>query len=71
MTAKETQEPKFDIDVQLSNTDGNAFSIMSRVARALRKAGATDDQLDEYLNESRSGDYDHLLQTAMRWVQVS
>lgn len=63
--------PKFDIDVQLSGEDGNAFAIMGRVQSALRRAGATKEQLDEYYKESTSGDYDHLLRTACAWVNVA
>ena len=63
--------PKFDIDVQLSGEDGNAFAIMARVTKALRNAGATKEQLDEYYKESTSGDYVHLLRTACAWVNVA
>lgn len=63
-------EPKFDVEVQLTGQDGNAFMIMGLVQRALRDAGATPEQVKEYQEESMSGDYDHLLQTAMRWVHV-
>ena len=63
--------PKFDVDVQLVGEDGNAFAIMARVTKALRDAGATKEQLDEYYKESTSGDYDHLLRTACAWVNVA
>ena len=62
---------KFDIDVQLSGEDGNAFSIVGNVRRALKRAGATNEELAEFSEEAMSGDYDHLLQTAMAWVNVS
>lgn len=61
---------KFDVQVQLSGQDGNAFAIMGAVQSALRKAGATPEQLSEYYTESTAGDYDELLRTAMRWVDV-
>jgi hypothetical protein len=65
-------ETKFpEIEVQLTGTDGNAFAVLGKVERALRKGGATEAQVDEFLAEATSGDYDHLLQTAMRWVEVS
>lgn len=59
-----------NVTVQLTGEDGNAFSVMGAVRSALRDAGATGEQLDEYMNESMSGDYDHLLRTAMEWVVV-
>lgn len=63
--------PKYDIEVQLSGEDGNAFAIMARVQEALRKAGATKEDIDTYLSESMSGDYDNLLRTAMDYVEVN
>ena len=65
------QMSKYPISVQLSGTDGNAFAIMATVKNALKKAGVEQLEIDEYIHESMSGDYDHLLQTAMKWVQVS
>lgn len=60
-----------DVEVQLSGEDGNAFFIMGRVRRALRDAGATKEELDAYTEEATSGDYDHVLQTTMRWVATA
>jgi len=65
-------EPKYSqVKVKLVGEDGNAFAIMGAVQRAMRKAGLSQEQIDEYLKESKAGDYDHLLQTAMRFVEVS
>jgi hypothetical protein len=61
---------KYAVEVELVGHDGNAFAIMGRVQRALKDAGASKEELDQYLNESMSGDYDHLLRTAMKWVIV-
>ena len=58
------------VTVKLSGNDGNAFSIMAAVSKAIRKAGATQDEISEYMTESMSGDYDNLLRTAMKWVNV-
>lgn len=59
-----------NVEVELSGQDGNAFFILGRVQQALRRAGATPEQLKEFMDEATSGDYDHLLQTVMRWVEV-
>ena len=69
--SQETNTTKYpNISVQLSGNDGNAFSIMGNVARELRRNGVSREEIDQYRKESMSGDYDHLLQTAMRWVDV-
>lgn len=63
--------PKYDVEVQLTGNDGNAFAVMAQVNRALRNAGATPEELDQYQQESMSGDYDNLLRVAMKWVEVA
>lgn len=59
------------VEVELSDGDGNAFFILGRVTKALRRAGASQEELNEFRTEATSGDYDNVLQTAMRWVEVS
>jgi hypothetical protein len=75
----ESMETKFpDIDVQLTGNDGNAFAILGNVTKCMRRAKnedgssmCTTKDIDEFLDEARSGDYDKLLRTAMKWVNVS
>lgn len=55
--------------VTLVGTDGNAFSIIGKVARALKQAGFPD-KAQEFQAEAMKGDYDHLLQTAMTYAEV-
>ncbi len=59
-----------DIRVQLTGTDGNAFAVIGRVNKALIRAGILVAERDQFVREAMSGDYDHLLQTCMKWVQV-
>lgn len=61
---------KYDVSVQLSGNDGNAFAVMGAVKSALKKAGASKEELDQYLSQSMSGDYDNLLRVSMEWVDV-
>lgn len=60
-----------DVTVPLSGQDGNAFAILGRTQRALRNAGVDEAEIDAYFTEATNGDYDHLLQTTMRWVDVT
>lgn len=62
--------PKYDVDVQLTGQDGNAFFILGKVKGALRKAKAPQSDLDAFMAEATAGDYDHLLRTCMEWVNV-
>lgn len=57
--------------VTLTGTDGNALAIVGKVRRALERNGIHDDECEAFVHEALSGDYDHVLQTAMRWVTVS
>lgn len=59
-----------DITVQLSGMSGNAAGIIGRTQRALERAGVTEAEIDQFTNEATSGDYDHVIQTVMRWVGV-
>ncbi len=56
--------------VKLIGEDGNAFSIMGRVKKALMRAGADKEYIDRYLSEATSGDYDHLLMVSMEYADV-
>jgi hypothetical protein len=56
--------------VKLVGEDGNAFSIMGRVKKALRRSGADREYVDKYLSEATAGDYDHLLIVTMRYADV-
>jgi len=65
------EEPRYPaIEVQLTGNDGNAFAIMGAVKAALKQNQVPQDEIDQYLNDSMAGDYDHLLQVAVRWVTV-
>jgi hypothetical protein len=57
-----------NVKVKLVGEDGNAFSIMGRVRQAMQRAGLPKAEIDAFMSECTSGDYDHLLGTCMRWV---
>jgi|TARA_R100001082_G_C4309892_1_gene136269 hypothetical protein len=60
-----------EIRVTLTGKDGNAYSILAAVARALRIENIPKKEIEAFHLEATSGDYDHLLQTAMKWVDVN
>ena len=62
--------PRYDIQVQLTGHDGNAFAILGRMTRELRRAKVSEEEIKEFQTEATSGDYNHLLATCMDWVEV-
>lgn len=67
MTTTTTKYP--NITVHLIGEDGNAYAILGRVADALERNGHADE-VEAFLAEAKSGDYDNLLRTVMQWVHV-
>jgi hypothetical protein len=59
-----------EITVSLIGQDGNAFFILGRVQQAMRRAGVPADEIKVFMDEATAGDYDHLLGTVMKWVEV-
>ena len=63
--------PKYpEIIVALTGQEGNAFAILGRCREAARDAGLSDDEVAAFMDEATTGDYVHLLQTAMRWFEI-
>jgi len=54
----------------LVGRDGNAFGILSNAKGVMRKAGWPKELQDEVMEEAKNGDYDHLLQTMMKYFDV-
>ena len=64
-------EPLYpDIQVDLVGEDGNAFAIIGKVRQALRRGGVDDEVVKAFTEEATSGNYDNVVRTAMRWVEV-
>jgi hypothetical protein len=51
------------VKLQLVGLDGNAFSLMGAFSRQAKKENWTQEEIKEVLDECKSGDYDHLLET--------
>lgn len=61
---------KSGISVKLLGTNGNAFEILGKVIGALKRGGRKD-LVEAYQKEAMAGDYDHLLQVTMQYVDVN
>lgn len=58
-----------NIRLKLVGEDGNAFAILGRARRALRRGGRAD-LVETFTKECTSGDYDNLLATCARYFVV-
>lgn len=72
-------EPKYDIIVDLGDLkgpQGNAMSIITKVARALKDANRDGDweitpaEVEAYCDEAMSGNYEHVLKTTCEYVNA-
>jgi len=59
-----------NVRVQLTGEDGNAFFILGKMIKAMRRAGVSDEEIRLFQKEATEGDYDHLLATCMSWVNA-
>ena len=55
-------------NVDLEVLEGNAYAIIGAVQKALRRAGNTPEVIEAFKAEATSGNWDHLLQTAMAYT---
>ena len=44
--------------------------VLGLCQRAANKAGLSKAEIDEFMNEAKSGDYNHLLATCMAWFDI-
>jgi len=53
----------------LVGVDGNAFSVMGYVSKAMLRSGFSTKERDEYLADAQSSDYNHLLSVSVQMVE--
>lgn len=54
---------QFKVNLKMVGLDGNAFAIMGAFQKQAKKEGWTQEEINEVLDEARSGDYSHLIST--------
>lgn len=59
-----------NVNVQLTGQSGNAFYVLGKVMSEMKKAGVEQAIIDQFKTEATSGNYDHLLVTCMKYVNV-
>lgn len=55
--------PPKTVELDLVGLNSNAFYLMGAFSKAARRQGWSSEDIDLVLDECRSSDYDHLLQT--------
>ncbi|EKD2248558.1 hypothetical protein OQ861_000767 [Campylobacter jejuni] len=60
-----------NVYVKLVGEDGNAFSILARVSKALKKACVSKEEISNFQKEAMSSDYNHLLNVVQDWVNTN
>lgn len=65
-------DPKYpEIEADLSSgISGNTFAIIGRVSKAMRRAGVSKEEIEAFRLEATAADFDHALQTCMKWVNT-
>ena len=55
--------PPKTVELDLVGLNSNAFYLMGAFSKAARRQGWSSEEINLVLDECRSSDYDHLLQT--------
>jgi len=70
-TVKEKEEMRDILPrLRLTGVDGNAFNVLGMAKRAAVRAEWTEEKIKAFLKEAMDGNYDHLLQTCMKYFDV-
>lgn len=59
-----------NITVKLVGEDGNAFFILGKCQRAMKEAKTPQEEIDNFIKEATSGNYDNLLFTCTKWFNI-
>jgi len=54
--------------VILTGQDGTAFHLLAAVNASLKEAGADPEYIKKFQEEATSGDYDHMVATALTYI---
>lgn len=75
-TTKDGTALPLPVYIELEGQNGNAFAIIGRTTAAIRRQLRSlkwppteiHSLVEEYAADATSGNYDHILQTTMKWV---
>lgn len=61
------ENPKVSLDFY--SVEANAYAILGRFDREARRSGWSEEDIKKVITEAKRGDYDHLIQTIMRYCE--
>ena len=53
----------------LVGIDGNAYSVMGYVIKAMKRERFSKSEIDDYQADAKSGDYNHLLSVSAEMIE--
>ena len=63
--------PDANVSIELKGEEGNVYFIMLKVSIALKNAGATEAECEEYRALCRQGTYEDALSVCREWVNFT
>jgi hypothetical protein len=57
--------------IRIVGEDGNAFIILGAATKAMRRAGWSAEEIEEYRNKAMNGDYGNLLNVTGDYCEIS
>ena len=62
------EEKDMDEKYSLVGVNGNAYAVMGYTAKAMRREGFSQEEIEEMKNKAMSDDYDNLLMVCMEYI---
>ena len=60
-----------DLEVELSNRDGNIFAIIGRICNVMKRNGVKKNEINKFIGEVTScSSYDKALSICNEWVNI-
>jgi len=56
--------------IDINGPMGNAFAIMGIVKKAMLQQNASEEAVEREMEDMKSGNYNHLLDVAEKWVII-
>ena len=62
------EEKDMDEKYSLVGVNGNAYAVMGYTAKAMRREGFSQEEIEEMKDKAMSDDYDNLLMVCMEYI---